>query len=58
MDREHQLSADVPEESKKINLVKSRYAKNPTKKVNAQILDWYGKAVNPSDKLTNLFKEL
>ena len=61
-DGEQQLTADVREESKKavrlINLAKGRYAKRPTEELKTQILDWYGKVINPTDKLTNDLKEL
>ena len=62
MDGEQQLTADVREESKKavrmINLAKGRYAKKPTEELKAQILDWYGKIICPTEKLTSDLKEL
>ena len=62
MDGEQRLNADVREESKKavrmINLAKGRYAKNPTEELKAQILDWYGKVINPAEKMTKDLKEL
>ena len=62
MDGEQRLTADVREESKKavrlINLAKGRYRKNPTEELKAQILDWYAKVINPTDKLTKELKEL
>ena len=61
-DGETRLTADVREESKKavrmINLAKGRYAKKPTEELKAQILEWYGKIINPTEKLTNDLKEL
>ena len=62
MDGEQQLTADVREESKKavrmINLAKGRYAKKPTEELKKQILDWYGKIISPTEKMTNDLKEL
>ncbi|MBR6431632.1 MAG: hypothetical protein IKS64_02170, partial [Muribaculaceae bacterium] len=61
-DGETRLTADVREESKKavrrINLAKGRYAKKPTEKLKAQILELYGKIINPTEKLTKELKEL
>ena len=61
-DGEQRLTADVREESKKavrmVNLAKGRYAKKPSEELKAQILEWYGKIINPTDKLTNDLKEL
>jgi len=61
-DGEQQLNVDVREESKKavkmINLAKGRYAKKPTEELKAQILEWYGKVINPTEKMTNDLKEL
>lgn len=61
-DGETRLTADVREESKKavrmINLAKGRYAKKPTEELKAQILEWYGKIINPTDKLTKDLKKL
>ena len=41
-----------------INLAKGRYRKNPTEELKVQILDWYGKVINPAEKMTNDLKEL
>ena len=41
-----------------INLAKGRYRKNPTEELKAQVLDWYGKVINPAEKMTNDLKEL
>lgn len=61
-DGEQRLTADVREESKKavrmINLAKGRYAKKPTEELKAQILGWYSKVINPTEKMTNDLKEL
>ena len=61
-DGEQRLTADVREESKKavrrINLAKGRYAKKPTEELKAQILELYGKVINPTEKLTKELKEL
>ena len=61
-DGEQRLTADVREESKKavrmVNLAKGRYAKKPSEELKAQILEWYGKIINPTDKLTQELKEL
>ena len=61
-DGETRLTADVREESKnavrRINLAKGRYAKKPTEKLKAQILELYGKVINPTEKLTKELKEL
>ena len=61
-DGEQRLTADVREESKKavrmVNLAKGRYAKKPSEELKAQILEWYGKIINPTEKLTNDLKEL
>ena len=61
-DGEQRLTADVREESKnavrRINLAKGRYAKKPTEKLKAQILELYGKIINPTEKLTKELKEL
>ena len=61
-DGEQRLTADVREESKnsvrRINLAKGRYAKKPTEKLKAQILELYGKVINPTEKLTKELKEL
>lgn len=56
------LSADVREESKKytrlVNLNKGKYKKAPTEGLKIQIADWFGKIVNPTEKLTAELKEL
>ena len=61
-DGETRLTADVREESKKavrmINLAKGRYAKKPTEELKTQILEWYGKIINPTEKLTSELKKL
>ena len=61
-DGEQRLTADVREESKKavrmINLAKGRYAKKPTEELKTQILEMYGKIINPTEKLTKELKEL
>ena len=61
-DGEQRLTADVREESKKavrmVNLAKGRYAKKPSEELKAQILENYGKIINPTEKLTKELKEL
>ena len=61
-DGETRLTADVREESKnavrRINLAKGRYAKKPSEKLKAQILELYSKVINPTEKLTKELKEL
>ena len=56
------MTADAREESKKavrwINLAKGRYAKKPSEELKSQILDYYGKVINPTDKLTKDLKKL
>lgn len=56
------LSADVREESKKytrlVNLNKGKYKKAPSEELKIQIADWFGKIVNPADKMTAELKEL
>ena len=56
------MEADAREVSRnavrRINLAKGRYAKKPSEELKSQILDLYGKVVNPTDKLTNDLKEL
>lgn len=56
------MEADAREVSRnavrRINLAKGRYAKKPSEELKAQILDLYGKVVNPTDKLTNDLKQL
>ena len=50
-DGEAVMTADAREESKKavrrINLAKGRYAKKPSEELKSQILDYYGKVINP-----------
>ena len=61
-DGEAVMTADAREESKKavrwINLAKGRYAKKPSEELKKQILDYYGKVINPTDKLTKDLKKL
>ena len=61
-DGEQRLTADVREESKKavrmVNLAKGRYAKKPSEELKAQILENYGKIINPTEKMTNDLKKL
>ncbi|MBR4177191.1 MAG: hypothetical protein IKQ53_07305 [Bacteroidales bacterium] len=61
-DGEAVMTADAREESKKavrwINLAKGRYAKKPSEELKSQILDYYGKVINPTDKLTKDLKKL
>ena len=61
-DGDQRLTADVREESKnavrRINLAKGRYAKKPSEKLKAQILELYSKVINPTEKLTKELKEL
>ena len=61
-DGEQVLTEDLREQSKKavnlINLNKNRYAKNPTEKLKAKILSWYGQVISPTDKLTNELKDI
>lgn len=56
------LSADVREESKKytrlVNLNKGKYKKAPSEELKIQIADWFGKIVNPTDKMTAELKNL
>ena len=56
------LSVDIREESKKytrlVNLNKGKYKKSPTEELKIQIVDWFGKIVNPTEKLTAELKEL
>ena len=56
------MEADAREVSRnavrRINLAKGRYAKKPSEELKAQILDLYGKVINPTDKLTADLKEL
>ncbi len=59
---EELLEAEQREESKNavrlINLAKGRYAKKPSEELKTQILDLYGKVINPTDKLTSDLKQL
>ena len=61
-DGEQVLTEDIREQSRQavrmINLNKNRYAKNPTEELKSKILTWYGKVINPTDKLTNALKEI
>ena len=61
-DGEATMHEDAREESRKavrlINLAKGRYAKKASEELKAQILDLYGKVINPTDKLTAGLKEL
>ena len=61
-DGEAVMTADAREESKKavrwINLAKGRYAKKPSEELKSQILDFYGRVINPTDKLTSDLKKL
>ena len=61
-DGEAVMTADARVESKKavrwINLAKGRYAKKPSEELKSQILDYYGKVINPSNKLTTDLKKL
>ena len=41
-----------------VNLAKGRYAKKPSEELKAQILEWYSKIINPTEKLTKELKEL
>ena len=54
-DGEQVLTEDLREQSKKavnlINLNKNRYAKKPSEELKTKILAWYGKVINPTDKL-------
>lgn len=56
------MEADAREVSRnavrRINLAKGRYAKKPTEELKSQILDLYGKVINPTDKLSNDLKNL
>jgi hypothetical protein len=61
-DGEAVMTADAREESRKavrlIHLAKGRYAKKPSEELKTQILELYGKVINPSDKLTSELKQL
>ena len=62
VDGEQILTEDLREQSKKavnlINLNKNRYSKKPTEELKAKILAWYGKVINPTDKLTAELKDI
>lgn len=59
-DGEQVLTEDMREQSKNavrmINLNKNRYAKKPSEELKGKILVWYGKVINPNDKLTDELK--
>ena len=61
-DGELVLTEDMREQSKNavrmINLNKNRYAKKPSEELKGKILAWYGKVINPNDKLTAELKDL
>ena len=61
-DGEQLIMEDLREQSKQavrmINLNKNRYSKKPTEELKSKILVWYGKVINPNDKLTNELMEL
>ena len=61
-DGEKVMTEDLREESKNavrmINLNKNRYAKKPNEELKSKILVWYGKVINPTDKLTAELKNL
>ncbi|MBO4722706.1 MAG: hypothetical protein J5629_07215 [Muribaculaceae bacterium] len=61
-DGEQVMTEDLREQSKQavrmINLNKNRYAKKPTEELKGKILAWYGKVINPTDKLTAELKDL
>lgn len=56
------MTADAREESKKyarlVNLNKGKYKKAPSEELKAQISEWYGKIMNPTEKLTAELTEL
>lgn len=56
------MAADAREESKKytrlVNLNKGKYKKTPSEELKAQIAEWYGKIMNPTEKLTTELTEL
>lgn len=55
-------STGIVEDSKNytrlVNLNKGKYRKAPTPEMKLQITEWYGKIINPTDKLTSELKEL
>ena len=59
---ETKLTEDIREESKKatrmVNLNKGKYRKSPTPELKIQMKEWYGKILNPTDKLTAELSEL
>ena len=61
-DGEKVLTEDLREQSRQavrmINLNKGKYAKKPTEELKSKILTWYGKVVNPTEKLTADLKSL
>ena len=61
-DGELVLTEDMREQSKNavrmINLNKNRYAKKPSEELKGKILAWYGKVINPNDKLTAELKDI
>ena len=61
-DGEKVMTEDLREQSKKavnlINLNKNRYAKKPSEELKSKILAWYGKVINPTDKLTAELKDI
>ena len=56
------LTEDLREQSKQavrmINLNKNRYSKKPSEELKSKILAWYGKVINPTDKLTAELKDI
>ena len=61
-DGEQLVTQDLREQSKNavrmINLNKNRYAKKPSEELKTKILAWYGKVINPTDKLIAELKKL
>ena len=61
-DGEQVMTEDLREQSKQavrmINLNKNRYAKKPSEELKSKILAWYGKVINPTDKLTAELKNI
>ncbi len=61
-DGEQVMTEDLREQSKQavrmINLNKNRYAKKPSEELKGKILAWYGKVINPTDKLTAELKNI
>lgn len=60
--RARALTIDTREESKKytrlVNLNKGKYRKNPTVEMKQQIAGWYGKIMNPTEKMVIELREL